>query len=260
MEHTTSINTIARHISESRRILFITGAGISADSGLPTYRGQGGMYNDNLTEDGIPVEQALAAKMLKIDPSVSWKYLMRIEESCRHATFNRAHEVIALLEQHKPDTWVLTQNIDGFHRQAGSHNLVEIHGRYTDLRCMDCDFKQSVENYAHFTDFPPRCPQCHEGILRPGVVLYGETLPMGDIVTIQHQLRLGFDMVITIGTSNQFPYITEPVLQVKRRGGVTVEINPQPTVLSDVVDHFLPLGAAEAMERIWRAVEPTLGG
>jgi NAD-dependent deacetylase len=102
-------------LKNCRSILFITGAGISADSGLPTYRGIGGLYNDKVTEDGIPVEMALAGETLEKRPEVTWKYLSQIEKNCRNAKFNRGHEVIAEMEKRFERVWVLTQNIDGFH-------------------------------------------------------------------------------------------------------------------------------------------------
>ncbi|MEK6845425.1 MAG: Sir2 family NAD-dependent protein deacetylase, partial [Nanoarchaeota archaeon] len=110
-----AIAKIARLLKNCKSIMFITGAGISADSGLPTYRGIGGLYNDKLTEDGIPVEMALAGETLVRQPAVTWKYLSQIEKNCRNAKFNRGHEVITETEKCFERVWVLTQNIDGFH-------------------------------------------------------------------------------------------------------------------------------------------------
>ncbi|MBB5022705.1 SIR2 family NAD-dependent protein deacylase [Desulfurispira natronophila] len=248
------IEAVAGHIRDSSRILFITGAGISADSGLPTYRGVGGLYNDNETEDGIPIEQALAGAVLESRPEVTWKYLMRIEEAGRNATYNAAHQILARIEDNKPDTWIFTQNVDGFHSSAGSRNVVELHGNMHHLRCMDCTFHEKVIDYQHLQTIPPRCPQCTNGILRPGVVFFGEMLPMEAIMTMREQERLGFDLVISIGTSNLFPYISEPVIKARRQGKKTAEINPAHTSLSHLVDHHIPLGAAEAMEAIWEAL------
>ena len=113
------IETVAERLLAAEHVLFITGAGISADSGLPTYRGIGGLYNDQHTEEGMPIEVALSAEVMQRTPAITWKYLARIEASCRTARPNAAHEIIARLQQHRRVT-VLTQNIDGFHRQAGS--------------------------------------------------------------------------------------------------------------------------------------------
>ena len=109
----------AAELAGARRILFITGAGLSADSGLPTYRGLGGLYHDRLTEEGLTIEQALSGRTLSQRPDITWKYLAEIEANCRGAQPNAAHRLIAALEQEKDSVWVLTQNIDGLHRAAG---------------------------------------------------------------------------------------------------------------------------------------------
>src|SRR3989339_1716546 len=94
-----NIRKVIQLLKGCQNILFITGAGVSADSGLPTYRGIGGLYNDKSTEDGIPIEMALAGETLYTHPEVTWKYLLEIEKNCREAKFNRAHQVIAEMER-----------------------------------------------------------------------------------------------------------------------------------------------------------------
>ncbi|MDR1461806.1 MAG: NAD-dependent protein deacylase, partial [Azoarcus sp.] len=124
----TVLDDIADSLRRAERPLFITGAGISADSGLPTYRGIGGLYNDRQAEEGISIEEALSGHMLAHRPELTWRYIGQIERNCRDAEPSAAHRLIAALEAEKPGTWVLTQNIDSLHRTAGSKNLIEIHG------------------------------------------------------------------------------------------------------------------------------------
>jgi hypothetical protein len=124
----TVLDRVSEVFARATSALFITGAGISADSGLPTYRGIGGLYEDATTEEGIAIEDALSGDMLRERPEVCWKYIHQIERACRGATWNRAHEVLALMEGRYERTWVLTQNVDGFHRRAGSKNVIEIPG------------------------------------------------------------------------------------------------------------------------------------
>ena len=93
------VTRIVKLLKKSSSILFITGAGISAESGLPTYRGIGGLYNDVTTDEGIPIETALAGETLYAHPEITWKYISQIEKRSRHARFNRAHEVIAQMEK-----------------------------------------------------------------------------------------------------------------------------------------------------------------
>lgn len=236
---------IAALLHSSRRTLFITGAGISADSGLPTYRGIGGLYEDDLTEEGIPIEEALSGTMLRRRPEITWKYLAQIERNCRHAGPNAAHRAIARLEQELPYVMVLTQNVDGLHRAAGSQNVVEIHGNVHRLQCTACGYREQVESLEGRV-LPPLCPACG-GTMRPEVVLFGEMLPETELDRYVDALEEGFDLVFSIGTTSVFPYIAQPVIQAIHAGVPTVEINPGRTQLSDHVDYQLPLGAAQAL-------------
>lgn len=253
MDTQTAIARIARHLARSHRVLFITGAGISADSGLPTYRGVGGLYNDEETEDGLPIETALSGNMFAIRPEITWKYLELIARHCRGAQPNPAHRAIASLESRIPGTFVFTQNIDGLHRKAGSSNLIEIHGNLQTLICPQCNYQEAVEDLGGHAA-PPRCPKCG-GTLRPDVVLFGETLPEAAMARFIGALERGVDMVFTIGTSAVFPYIAEPVLWAARAGIPTIEINPAPTRLTPHVDYHLPLGAAAAMTAIMAGLD-----
>lgn len=248
MDIPTTIERIARHLARARRVLFITGAGISADSGLPTYRGVGGLYNDEETEDGLPIETALSGAMFSIRPDITWKYLAQIALNCHGAQPNPAHLAIARLERDIPETFVFTQNVDGLHRKAGSTNLIEIHGNLQTLICTQCDFTEMVDDLSG-RDLPPRCPKCG-GVLRPDVVLFGEELPDAAMARFIDTLEQGLDMVFTIGTSAVFPYISEPIVWAAQAGIPTVEINPLRTRLTAHVDYHLPLGAAAAMTAI----------
>lgn len=245
---------IAAALRGTRRLLFITGAGISADSGLPTYRGIGGLYNDRHTEENIPIETAMSGTMLESRPAVTWKYLHQIEATCRGARFNEAHAIVAEWQQ-TFEVCVLTQNIDGFHRAAGSRNLIEIHGDIHDLVCTRCDYHETVPDYTALT-LPPACPRC-QALVRPRVVLFGEMLPPPAITHLYRELDQGFDMVFSIGTTSVFPYIAGPVVQASRQGIPTVEINPTDTNVTDYCDYKLAAGAAASLRAIrtaWQAM------
>jgi NAD-dependent deacetylase len=174
-QNESAIDATVRILRRSRSVLFITGAGISADSGMPTYRGIGGLYEIGLTEEGLPIEEILSGPMLQANPELTWKYLAQIANAARGATFNRAHEVIAEIERQIPRVWTLTQNVDGFHLAAGSKKVIEIHGNMHSLSCMKCPQRQTVGRDERL-EIPPRCSLCG-GILRPDVVLFGELLP-----------------------------------------------------------------------------------
>jgi NAD-dependent deacetylase len=248
-ETVRDISRVVTLLKGCKSILFITGAGISADSGLPTYRGIGGLYNDKLTEDGISVEMALAGETLRSRPEITWKYILQIEKNCRNARFNRAHEIIAQMEKRFERVWVLTQNIDGFHQAAGSRNLIDIHGDLHKLVCMGCGQRKETAGYGEM-DLPPRCPECGS-VVRPEVVFFGEMLPEDKLLALERQLEQGFDIYFSVGTSSVFPYISRPMIAAKYLGRPTVEINPEDTEISGLVDVRLRMGAAEALGVIW---------
>ncbi|MCX9155278.1 NAD-dependent deacylase [Niveibacterium sp. 24ML] len=243
-----TLGRVAQCLRDARRILFITGAGISADSGLPTYRGINGLYNDQLTDEGIDIEDALSGEMLRTHPALTWKYLAQIERSCRGAVPNDAHHALRKIETSAPHALVLTQNVDGLHHAAGSQNLIEIHGSLRRLRCTGCGFREAVTSLEG-RSLPPVCAACGAW-MRPEVVLFGERLAQQDLERLYAELAEGFDLVFSIGTTSTFPYIVEPVAWAVQAGVPTVEINPQATQISPYVRYRIPLGAAQAMRAL----------
>jgi NAD-dependent deacetylase len=246
------LDAVAELCRAARRILFVTGAGISADSGLPTYRGIGGLYNGNATDEGHAIEEALSGEMLALRPAITWKYLAQIEATCRGARPNAAHAAIAWFAGRAAVT-VLTQNIDGLHRAAGTRDPIEIHGTLHKLRCTGCAWRAEVDDYAALS-IPPACPDCG-GLVRPEVVLFGEALPSAAVARLIRALEQGFDLVFSIGTTSVFPYIAAPVVEALRSGVPTVEINPGESNVSHYVDYRLRLGAAAALAGIRQRLE-----
>jgi NAD-dependent deacetylase len=244
------IKRVAEQLRQAERILLITGAGLSADSGLPTYRGLGGLYNGH-TAEGLPIEAALSGSMLQRDPALCWKYLAELGKACLGAQANAGHYAIAELQRRKPQCWLLTQNIDGYHRAAGSpmERVIEIHGELAPLYCQSCGAVDH-ELAEHLSrPLPPKCRQC-AGVLRPPVVLFEEMLPEQAIDTLYAEVRKGFEVVISVGTSASFPYIVEPLMRTRQAGGFTVEINPQRTDLSARVDVHLQGRALDVLPEL----------
>jgi len=237
----------AAALRHAKRILIITGAGLSADSGLPTYRGVGGLYNGR-TDDGLPIEVALSGPMLRRDPALCWKYIAQLGSACLGGQPNEAHYAIAQLQRSKPDCWVLTQNIDGYHRAAGSppERLIEIHGQMAPLYCQSCGAVDPLLSEHLQRPLPPLCAKCH-GVLRPPVVLFEEMLPELALKMLYEEMAKGFDAVISIGTTASFPYIHEPMLRARVSGGFTAEINPSQTDHSAQMDVFLKCRALDVM-------------
>lgn len=250
LRNAARLEEAAAIFSGSRSILFITGAGISADSGLPTYRGVGGLYDGRTTDEGLRIEEALSAQMFRECPDITWKYLLEIGHAVAAHHCNNAHRVIAALERRTDyRVWTLTQNIDGYHTEAGSRNVIEVHGSMWRMRCEHCQATHPVSQIPRDGDLP-RCRTCAFA-LRPDVVLFDEMLPENALQTLARQLEHDFDLVVTVGTSGQFPYILHPVLRAVRRGTATIEINPaESTPTSRLVDLHLRSGAAETLTAI----------
>lgn len=251
------IRAVAARLRGASRVLWITGAGISADSGLPTYRGIGGLYDGVDTDEGIPIEDVLSASTFAARPELTWKYVCQIEAACRGAKPNAAHEIIAKSEQ-AFDAWTLTQNVDGFHRRAGANNVIDIHGDIYDIYCLDCSWQHRPTD---FDELPrqgpngaPSCPECG-ALIRPNAVLFGEMLSTEKVDTLHRELSQGFDAVISIGTTSVFPYIAQPVLRARVAKALTVEINPGRSEVSDLVEFQLASGAAETLTALWSALE-----
>jgi NAD-dependent deacetylase len=227
--------------------LFITGAGLSAESGVPTYRGVGGLYNDGPTEHGMPIEQVLSGPMFERAPELTWQHIARIEATVRGAAPNAGHRVIAELER-SHEVLVLTQNVDGLHRMAGSTRVIDIHGDCRQLLCTMCDHREARDSYEGLA-IPPSCAECG-AMMRPDVVLFEEMLPWHKVQWLQRELLQGFDAAFSVGTSSVFPYIVQPMIDTARAGRLTVEINPEETELSAYVEVAIRCGAGRALTAI----------
>ena len=242
---------VAAALRGARRVAVLSGAGMSADSGLPTYRGINGLYNDIEIEQNMPIEDILHAYTLARNPALTWKYIAQIDNACRAAGPNEGHRVLAAWDD-RFELWVVTQNVDGFHRAAGSRNVIELHGNLSRLYCCACraDFENLDFDLAVL---PPRCVHC-DGLVRPDVVLFGEMLPLNAVHQYELELARGFDVMIAVGTTAAFPYIAEPMLNANGRGCVTVEINPDSTALSNDVSYHIAGPAREVLQALEAAL------
>ena len=246
---TDPIQEAAQILANAQNILFITGAGLSADSGLAIFRGPGGLYENGCIE-GVPIGEALSGPYFRQDPSLLWRWFAPSGRNMSSGRPNRGHEVITLFEQHRERVWVLTQNVDGFHTAAGSKNVIEIHGNMHRLLCVSCSYTVTVEDYSGL-EIPPKCPDC-AGVVRPNIVLFGENLPVDATEARERELQQGFEVLMYVGTTALFPYIFDPILEARRQEEVrTIEINPTDTQFTRFFDVKIALGAAEALDAIW---------
>ena len=222
-----------------RRLGIITGAGISAESGIPTYRGIGGVYAD--PKRGDELIESLSGHTLRDDPDRTWRALAELAAHSRGAVPNAGHDAIVRMEQKVDEFVLLTQNVDGLHAAAGSRNIIDVHGSIHATRCLDCgdESTMDVEDLARL-EASPVCGACG-GRLRPGAVLFGEQLSDRAVERMNREFTLNPpDTLVVVGTSALFGYITGPVVEAARAGRLTIEINPERTHLSPVVTHHLP--------------------
>jgi NAD-dependent deacetylase len=235
-------------LKRAQRVLFITGAGVSAESQIPTFRGATAAFADGMTEDGLPFEEVLSAETFRDNPALSWKYLARLELSIRGKLPNAAHAVMAGLQTPRREVFIATQNIDELHQRAGSRNVFELHGNLRRIICTRCDYRVHLETYESLAKLP-RCPRC-EALLRPDVVLYGETLPMDVLDAFQKEQAKGFDLFFSVGTTSLFFYVAEPILAAARRGTPVVEINPEATPVSHLADYRFAEPAGQTLQSL----------
>jgi NAD-dependent deacetylase len=219
-----------------RTVAVLTGAGVSADSGIPTFRGPGGLWRN------FRPEELATPEAFHRDPALVWEWYEWRRALIREAKPNAAHEAIARLE----DAAVITQNVDGLHARAGSRNIVELHGNLFRVRCVREGARTMHEE--PFSEIPPRCA-CG-ALLRPDVVWFGEALSQSALAAAAVAVS-GAGVVLIIGTSG----VVYPAAGLVRLAkGVTIEINPEASDLSAGIRHVVAMRAAEATPRIVEAL------
>jgi NAD-dependent deacetylase len=235
------------------RVLVITGAGVSAESGIPTFRGKDGYWR-NLDPIKLATPEAFAR-----DPELVWQWYGERRHRIRNAQPNAAHEAIAKLAQRSNEFLLVTQNVDDLHKRAGLANaeMVQIHGDIFVTRCSRCDFEHPPSsNYGATSEQEqeqngvPRCTKCG-ALMRPGVVWFGEPLPARETERVENYLqRDSCGVVIVTGTTATFGYIIDWALRASRRGGELIEVNPEETPLSRFATRLVRESAAVALPRI----------
>lgn len=230
-------------LSKVRSISVLTGAGISAESGVPTFRGEGGLWRSYRAED-LATPQAFRS-----DPKLVWEWYDWRRGLIGACEPNAAHHTLAEMEQYFDDFVLITQNVDGLHQLAGSHRTVELHGNIWRMRCMRACHPPWEDRTVPLPDIPPPCPRCG-ALARPDVVWFGESLPDRSLeAAIEAAERC--QVMLVVGTSAVVqPAASLPVLALQG-GAYVVEINPQPTPISDVVDQVLRRPAAVGLPQWW---------
>ncbi len=229
----------------AKRIVASTGAGISAESGLSTFRDkQTGLWAKYRPED-LATPQAF-----RRDPRMVWEWYEWRRGFVAEAQPNPGHHALAQIEAHRPDFLLVTQNVDGLHAKAGSRNLVELHGNIRRSVCFD--HRHVAKSWAPINDPPPRCTQCGSP-LRPDVVWFGEALPQ-DALQRAQEAAAQCDLFLSIGTSTMVYPAAELPFIAGRNGATVVEINPDETPLSKLADFVVREKAGVALPEIAKAM------
>ncbi len=231
-------DSIKDQIKNYKKIVFVTGAGISQESGIPTFRGKGGLWKNYD-----------AMKLATIDafydnPKLVWEWYNERRKNVFQANANSGHKAIAELEKYAQVT-ILTQNIDGLHQKSGSSKVLELHGSIVKIKCSVCNYKEEI--LTEISNLPPLC-KCGN-ILRPDVVWFGEPLPQ-DVWQNAIDFASQCDLMIIVGTSLVVSPANTLPLYAKQNNATLIEINPENTEMSKEMNEIIRKTSAETLPKL----------
>lgn len=242
------IRRAAQLLSEARRVVCLTGAGASAESGVPTFRdAQTGLYA-NLD----PMELA-SVRAFRRDPGFVWRWYMQRFGRLQDVIPNQGHLALAELETFVPSFLVVTQNVDDLHERAGSVDVVHLHGNIARYRCHDCRHPYELSEAEIAADEPPNCPDCGD-LIRPDVVWFGEELPP-DLLARARQAATDCQVMLVVGTSGSVYPAADIPYWAKTSGATVIDVNPEATPISRMADLFLRGPSGEILPEILDAME-----
>ncbi|MEM6370018.1 MAG: NAD-dependent deacylase [Myxococcota bacterium] len=227
-----------RALIQSRRPLTVlTGAGISAESGVPTFRDGNGLWRNH-----DPMEIA-TPEAFNRDPKLSWEFYQERRAKLVEVAPNLGHHAVAAFQARRPETALITQNVDALHREAGSDRLIEMHGCIWNVRCTECRFEE--ENRHVDLHLPPRCPDCG-ALLRPDIMWFGEHYQESMMDEIEQLLGRGGIMLV-VGTSGHVHPAAAFAGYARQQGAFCIEINPNGTLNESDMDVVVRAPAGEVL-------------
>ena len=241
-----SITAVTDRLRPGARVLALTGAGVSAESGIPTFRGRDGWWRN---ED--PSRLATPGAFAR-DPAYVWEWYEYRRGLIAEASPNPGHRALAELERAGLEVLVATQNVDDLHERAGSEEVGHIHGSIWRVRCTGCGREYDDRRHP-LPERPPRCEACGEPV-RPAVVWFGEMLPPGPLDRARRFLENGADVALVVGTEASFGYIQGLARAARSAGALLVEVNPSVTVLSALADVRLEGPAGEELPKLTQTI------
>lgn len=234
-------------LRNAKRVSVLTGAGISAESGIPTFRGKDGIW-----KKFNPQELASMEAFLK-NPQLVWEWYEYRRKILQSVLPNAAHYTLAKMEQHYPHFSINTQNVDGLHQMAGSHTVYEMHGNIRKNKCLECEMP--IDDT--FFEKDGQVPRCNcGGMVRPDVVWFGEYLSPDILNTCCIEAQSA-DVFFTIGTSSVVYPAAKLPEEAKNNGAYVVEINPEQTLFSNKADYVFKKNAGDILPKIWQQINST---
>ena len=233
---------LIERLERARSVFVLTGSGISAESGLPTFRGVGGMWRTHRVEE-LASPQGFAR-----DPRLVWTWYNERNAAHRRALPNAGHYALAQLEARAADFTLATQNVDSLHLRAGSHRLLELHGSLRVARCTGCEARRPLDATGlPFEEIEHDCG----GLMRPDIVWFGEPLPPAAWAEAAEAASRA-DVILVVGTSAVVYPAAALATRYASDAAFVVEVNPEETAISERVDCVIRAGAADALPRLLR--------
>ncbi|MCY4411547.1 MAG: NAD-dependent deacylase [Caldilineaceae bacterium] len=237
----------AQYLSAASSIVCLTGAGVSAESGVPTFRdAQTGLWSR------FDAEELASPQGFERDPGLVWRWYMGRLGQLEEAAPNPGHTALAQLEGICERFLLVTQNVDDLHEQAGSVDVIHLHGSLLNFRCVSCSAPHNLTEEQRRADSPPACGVCGD-LVRPDVVWFGEGLPWEAVETAAEAAQ-ACDLMLVVGTSGLVYPAAQLPLIAQRAGAKVIDVNPEPGPISSVADLFLQGKSGEILPAVVRAV------